>query len=154
MLVGRPPFETESLKETYTRIKRTSYSFPSHLSQAAKELITEILTSKPVDRPSLDEISAHRFFTGGFVPDALSPSACHSTPEFGVMKVLVSDKEGAVVTDNFCRLRRESTMQRRNVVGPLVAVNIDNNNCESEHRTQSVNGGFSVALDYIILLHC
>ncbi|PIK37091.1 hypothetical protein BSL78_26075 [Apostichopus japonicus] len=137
MLVGRPPFETESLKETYTRIKRTSYSFPSHLSQAAKELITDILTSKPENRPSLDEIASHKFFTGGFVPDALSPSACHSTPEFGVMKVLVSDKEGAVVTDNFCRLRRESTMQRKGMASPLMAVNIDNNNCDLDHRTST-----------------
>lgn len=135
MLVGRPPFETESLKETYTRIKRTSYSLPSHLSQSAKELITEILTSKPEGRPSLEEITSHKFFTGGFVPDALSPSACYSTPEFGLMKVLVSGKEGAVVTDNFCRLRRESTMQRRGVVAPLMPVNIDNNNCDLDRMS-------------------
>ena len=43
LLVGKPPFETSTLKETYSRIKRNEYSVPSKLSPQAKNLICKLL---------------------------------------------------------------------------------------------------------------
>ena len=43
LLVGRPPFETQTLKDTYARIKRNEYHIPSRIGQSAKNLIARLL---------------------------------------------------------------------------------------------------------------
>lgn len=65
LLIGKPPFETASLKTTYSKIKSNSYSFPYNIpiSDEARDLITRILTSNPRDRPTIDQILNHNFFT-------------------------------------------------------------------------------------------
>ncbi|KAG7476585.1 hypothetical protein MATL_G00084480 [Megalops atlanticus] len=82
MLLGRPPFETTNLKETYRCIREARYSMPSSLSPPAKLLIASMLSKSPEDRPSLEDILRHDFFTQGFTPDRLSASCCHSAPDF------------------------------------------------------------------------
>lgn len=62
MLLGRPPFETTNLKETYRCIREARYSLPSSLMPPAKHLITSMLSKNPEDRPSLDDIVRHDFF--------------------------------------------------------------------------------------------
>uniref|UniRef100_A0A8C9YDH6 Serine/threonine-protein kinase PLK n=1 Tax=Sander lucioperca TaxID=283035 RepID=A0A8C9YDH6_SANLU len=84
MLLGRPPFETTNLKETYRCIREARYSLPSSLSPQAKQLITSLLAKIPEDRPNLDHILRHDFFTQGFSPERLSASCCHSAPDFHV----------------------------------------------------------------------
>uniref|UniRef100_A0A673BLJ1 polo kinase n=1 Tax=Sphaeramia orbicularis TaxID=375764 RepID=A0A673BLJ1_9TELE len=84
MLLGRPPFETTNLKETYRCIREARYSLPSSLSPQAKQLIASLLAKIPEDRPNLDHILRHDFFTQGFSPERLSPSCCHSPPDFHV----------------------------------------------------------------------
>ncbi|PWA15843.1 serine/threonine-protein kinase PLK2b [Gambusia affinis] len=84
MLLGRPPFETTNLKETYRCIREARYSLPSSLSLQAKQLIANLLAKIPEDRPNLDHILRHDFFTQGFSPERLSPSCCHSPPDFHV----------------------------------------------------------------------
>ncbi|NXU13722.1 PLK2 kinase, partial [Pardalotus punctatus] len=82
MLLGRPPFETTNLKETYRCIREARYSLPSSLLAPAKHLIASMLSKNPEDRPSLDEIIRHEFFLQGFTPDRLSSSCCHTVPDF------------------------------------------------------------------------
>uniref|UniRef100_A0A3B3URH6 Serine/threonine-protein kinase PLK n=1 Tax=Poecilia latipinna TaxID=48699 RepID=A0A3B3URH6_9TELE len=84
MLLGRPPFETTNLKETYRCIREARYSLPSSLSPQAKQLIANLLAKIPEDRPDLEHILRHDFFTQGFSPERLSPSCCHSPPDFHV----------------------------------------------------------------------
>lgn len=82
LLVGRPPFETTTLKETYLRITENSYKIPSHISGPSGNLIRKCLNSSPQLRPSLREIAADEFFTCGYMPRTLSPSCCTSMPKF------------------------------------------------------------------------
>uniref|UniRef100_A0A672JBV2 Serine/threonine-protein kinase PLK n=1 Tax=Salarias fasciatus TaxID=181472 RepID=A0A672JBV2_SALFA len=84
MLLGRPPFETTNLKETYRCIREARYSLPSSLSPQAKQLITNLLAKIPEDRPNLEHILRHDFFTQGFSPERLPASCCHSPPDFHV----------------------------------------------------------------------
>uniref|UniRef100_A0A8C5DWS9 Serine/threonine-protein kinase PLK n=1 Tax=Gouania willdenowi TaxID=441366 RepID=A0A8C5DWS9_GOUWI len=84
MLLGRPPFETTNLKETYRCIREARYSLPSSLSLQAKQLITGLLAKIPEERPDLERILRHDFFTQGFSPERLSASCCHSAPDFHV----------------------------------------------------------------------
>uniref|UniRef100_A0A8C2WKB4 Serine/threonine-protein kinase PLK n=1 Tax=Cyclopterus lumpus TaxID=8103 RepID=A0A8C2WKB4_CYCLU len=84
MLLGRPPFETTNLKETYRCIREARYSLPSSLSPQSKQLITSLLAKIPEERPNLDHILRHDFFTQGFSPERLPASCCHSAPDFQV----------------------------------------------------------------------
>lgn len=61
LLQGKPPFETNNLKETYRCIKEARYSLPSSLSLPARQLIASMLSRDPADRPRLDEIAQHEF---------------------------------------------------------------------------------------------
>jgi len=47
LLIGRPPFETQSLKETYKLIAQSRYPEPSSVSFHAKSLITSCLKVDP-----------------------------------------------------------------------------------------------------------
>jgi len=82
LLIGRPPFETSNVRTTYRRIRTTTYSFPAEvpLSREARSLISRILTELPSDRPSLDEIRSHCFFTANTVPKRLSTSTLTTQP--------------------------------------------------------------------------
>ena len=65
LLVGRPPFETESLKETYTRIKKNEYNVPKTVGPLARNLIHRILQGDPSRRPTVDQILHDDFMTMG-----------------------------------------------------------------------------------------
>ena len=87
LIIGKPPFETTDVKATYRRIRQNSYSFPDHvaISDAARDLITRILTGDPKRRPNLDEIMAHEFLNhGGTIPKNLPQSflACPPSAQY------------------------------------------------------------------------
>jgi len=58
-LVGCPPFEAEDHQATYDRIKRIDLKFPDFVSMEARDLISNILTYKPSQRLTLDQIENH-----------------------------------------------------------------------------------------------
>ncbi len=73
LLVGKPPFETESLKDTYQRIKRNEYHIPSHINPEARSLIKRLLRSDPSSRPTAGDILRDPFLTAGFIPPQHPP---------------------------------------------------------------------------------
>lgn len=85
LLVGTPPFESKDVKSTYKRILCNNYSFPEHIhiSDDAKNLIRSILQNRPENRPSLDAILNHSFFTrsANSIPSKLPESALFCTPQ-------------------------------------------------------------------------
>ena len=44
LLVGKPPFETESNSETYARITKVDIRYPSYMSEGARDLISKVCT--------------------------------------------------------------------------------------------------------------
>ncbi|KAA0163950.1 hypothetical protein FNF28_04055 [Cafeteria roenbergensis] len=86
MLVGRPPFETRDVKQTYALIRRASFDFPpsSHVSPEAKDLVRAMLTVDPAHRPPLTAVLRHPFFTGAtaFVPVSMPASATSVAPYY------------------------------------------------------------------------
>ncbi|KAM6965299.1 serine/threonine-protein kinase PLK2b [Aplochiton taeniatus] len=84
LLLGKPPFETTNLKETYKCIREAHYTLPSSLSPQARQLISSLLAKTPEDRIQLDHILRQDFFTQGFSPERLPSSCCHSAPDFHV----------------------------------------------------------------------
>ena len=76
LLVGKPPFETSCLKDTYSKIKKNEYHIPvSRMSPPAKRLIERLLQAEPVQRPTMEQVLHDEFFTTGLSIHSLS---CHS----------------------------------------------------------------------------
>lgn len=61
LLVGKPPFDTDAVKSTLTRVVMADYVFPSNLSENAKDLINRLLKKNPRDRMRLRDILKHPF---------------------------------------------------------------------------------------------
>lgn len=81
LLVGKPPFETSSLKDTYQRIKRNEYYIPSKVSHTAQLLIIKLLRPDPATRPGLQEVLDDDFFKG-FTPSRMPVSSLTMVPRF------------------------------------------------------------------------
>jgi serine/threonine protein kinase len=58
-LVGKPPFEDQSEKGTYQKIKKALPSFPPNISKEAKDLITRLLNKNQAERISLEQVLQH-----------------------------------------------------------------------------------------------
>lgn len=81
LLVGKPPFETQSLQDTYKRIKRNEYYIPSKVSHCAQLLIIKLLRPDPSTRPNLGQVLEDEFFKG-FTPNHLPISSLTMAPRF------------------------------------------------------------------------
>ena len=82
LLVGRPPFETSCLKDTYMRIRNNEYAIPSRVSRPAAKLIQKLLSDRPEDRPSLIQVLQDDFFNRGYFPRSLPAVCCMAPPKF------------------------------------------------------------------------
>lgn len=58
-LVGRPPFETKTQEDTYSRIVKVQYLFPSFMSQGSKDLISKLLVKEPSHRLNFEQVMKH-----------------------------------------------------------------------------------------------
>lgn len=63
--MGKPPFETSCLKDTYMKIKKNEYHVPSRVSLPAKNLIMKLLKGDPTDRPNMETLLEEEFFHTG-----------------------------------------------------------------------------------------
>ena len=106
LLVGRPPFETESLKDTYQRIKRNEYRVPSHVSIEARVLITKLLRPDPATRPTTTDILSDPFMTVGYMPSRLPQRwggvGCGEVRGRGVWWGVVGVDEGVCIQGVYC----------------------------------------------------
>uniref|UniRef100_A0ACB8FKK7 Serine/threonine-protein kinase plk1 n=1 Tax=Sphaerodactylus townsendi TaxID=933632 RepID=A0ACB8FKK7_9SAUR len=84
LLVGKPPFETSCLKETYMRIKKNNYTIPLHINPVAANLIRRMLRPDPATRPTIEELLSDDFFSTGYTPSRLPPSCLTVAPRFSL----------------------------------------------------------------------
>ena len=68
LLVGRPPFDTDGVKSTLTRVVISNYTVPSYLSIEAKDLIDKLLQKNPNERMKLEDVLSHPFMTKNTSP--------------------------------------------------------------------------------------
>lgn len=76
LLVGKPPFQKNDVKEIYKSIKTNSYEFPPDcsVSEEAKDLIRSLLETDPEKRPKIPEIYRSRFLSGVGIQEPANPS--------------------------------------------------------------------------------
>ncbi|XP_048728781.1 serine/threonine-protein kinase PLK1-like [Ostrea edulis] len=82
LLVGKPPFETSCLKDTYLKIKKNEYHIPSRVTMPAKNLIMKLLKGDPTDRPNMEALLEDEFFHIGYLPPRLPTSCLTMAPRF------------------------------------------------------------------------
>jgi serum/glucocorticoid-regulated kinase 2 len=63
MLVGIPPFFSESVDDLYKAKQQGKYDCPFHVSPEAQDLIAKLLTVDPKKRLVGDDINKHSFFS-------------------------------------------------------------------------------------------
>ncbi|KAG8224873.1 hypothetical protein J437_LFUL006467 [Ladona fulva] len=86
LLVGKPPFETNSLNETYARIKRCEYRLPNTMLKTAARIIKKMLHPDPQKRAKIEELLADEFFVNGYTPSQLPLSCLTMEPRFDTME--------------------------------------------------------------------
>ncbi|XP_069571060.1 serine/threonine-protein kinase PLK4 isoform X1 [Brachyistius frenatus] len=62
-LMGRPPFDTDTVKHTLSKVVLGEYEMPAHVSLEAQDLIHQLLQRDPAHRPSLSAVLDHPFMT-------------------------------------------------------------------------------------------
>nr|XP_020446522.1 serine/threonine-protein kinase PLK4 [Monopterus albus] len=62
-LMGHPPFDTDTVKHTLSKVVLGKYEMPSHISLEAQDLIHQLLQKDPAHRPSLSVVLDHPFMT-------------------------------------------------------------------------------------------
>ncbi|KAG7207750.1 hypothetical protein KM043_009362 [Ampulex compressa] len=87
LLVGKPPFETSSLRETYARIKQVQYKTPSYLSKPAMTMISSMLQGSPSKRPSVAKLMKDPFFVSGYLPTSLPLSCLTMAPRLDMLEI-------------------------------------------------------------------
>uniref|UniRef100_A0A182PVB8 Serine/threonine-protein kinase PLK4 n=1 Tax=Anopheles epiroticus TaxID=199890 RepID=A0A182PVB8_9DIPT len=63
LLVGKPPFDTNGVKSTLTRVVMADYDLPDHFSADASDLIERLLRKNPAERIKLEDVISHPFLT-------------------------------------------------------------------------------------------
>ena len=112
LIIGKPPFETNNVKETYKRIKMGNYSFPENaiISEPAKDLIQSILVLDPHKRPKLDEILSHDFFTIGVsVPKTMPQSTLACPPSLSYIRQFIPNTGPNGIVTNYVRKQKTSS---------------------------------------------
>lgn len=100
LLVGKPPFETQNLKDTYMRIKKNEYHVPSRIGPLARSLIQKLLQEDPTKRPNVDTVRSDDFMTMGYVPTRLPTSCLTMAPRFDSRCTVIATRKPLVDINN------------------------------------------------------
>ncbi|NXP28121.1 PLK4 kinase, partial [Scytalopus superciliaris] len=63
LLIGKPPFDTDTVKNTLNKVVLADYEMPAFLSRQAQDLIHKLLRKNPADRLSLSSVLDHPFMS-------------------------------------------------------------------------------------------
>lgn len=65
LLMGKPPFDTDTVRNTLNKVVLADYEMPAFLSREAQDLIHRLLRKNPADRLSLSSVLDHPFMARG-----------------------------------------------------------------------------------------
>ncbi|KAL4646318.1 aurora kinase A-A-like, partial [Arapaima gigas] len=79
-LVGKPPFESKGHEETYRRISKVEFSYPSHVSPGGRDLIGKLLKHNPLHRLPILDVLCHPWVVqySGRIPQNCQPLSSRS----------------------------------------------------------------------------
>ncbi|XP_037071368.1 serine/threonine-protein kinase PLK4-like [Pollicipes pollicipes] len=82
MLVGRPPFDTDGVRSTLTKVVMSDVKIPAQISPEATGLITGLLKKNPSERLPLTAVLQHPFMTRNRTTGSKSVRSQH--PSYGM----------------------------------------------------------------------
>uniref|UniRef100_A0A1B0AVZ3 polo kinase n=1 Tax=Glossina palpalis gambiensis TaxID=67801 RepID=A0A1B0AVZ3_9MUSC len=127
LLVGQPPFETKTLRDTYSKIKKCDYRVPSYLRKSAADMVVSMLQSNPSHRPTIDQLLHSEFLTISPVPMFLPTSCLTMAPRLEIKDTLeheVANQRKPLIEVNGVRYddtRLESTFLKNNLHDAITA---------------------------------
>jgi serine/threonine protein kinase len=84
MLMGTPPFQSKTQQEIYSKLKTLEYEWKldskNYIPQQAKDFVASCLNLNSAERPDMDQLVDHEFFTMGSIADQLELACLKSTP--------------------------------------------------------------------------
>ena len=72
MLCGRLPFDDDSKKELYKKIRSGKYHIPDYLSPVSRSLLQSLMNLSPEERPTAQALASHPFFQKNY-PESTQP---------------------------------------------------------------------------------
>ncbi|XP_037891931.1 serine/threonine-protein kinase polo-like [Glossina fuscipes] len=88
LLVGQRPFETKTLRDTCSKIKKCDYQVPSYLCKSAADMVVSMLRSNPSHRPTIDQLLHSEFLTISSIPIYLPTSCLTMSPRLEIQDTL------------------------------------------------------------------
>lgn len=88
LLVGQPPFDTATLKETYSRICNLRYKQvdDTMASRSGQYLIRWLLQPNPELRASLESVMEHPYLSKEYIPSSLPDTCCYQAPRLSIIE--------------------------------------------------------------------
>ncbi|KAJ7998876.1 hypothetical protein DPEC_G00209520 [Dallia pectoralis] len=77
-LVGSPPFETKNNEDTYRKISRVEYTYPTDVSTGSRDLIGKLLKHNPLHRLPIQGVLTHPWVVE---KSTKTPTAMSHSPE-------------------------------------------------------------------------
>ena len=92
LIVGKPPFETNDLKDTYKRIRYNNYTFPPNVNPEIQVFIQKMLQSNPTDRPTMKDVLNDPYMKY-YIPSSLPVSCLTMAPRLnnGRLSIMPTD---------------------------------------------------------------
>eukprot|EP00826_Nyctotherus_ovalis_P064106 TRINITY_DN9399_c0_g1_i7.p1 TRINITY_DN9399_c0_g1~~TRINITY_DN9399_c0_g1_i7.p1 ORF type:complete len:595 (-),score=89.53 TRINITY_DN9399_c0_g1_i7:157-1941(-) len=131
MLVGKPPFESKSVKQTYKRIYNGQYTIPAtaNLSQEAIGLIRRILVPTPESRPSLEEIMKDPFMTKNPFPRTMPLQTLTFSPSAEYLSLYFKAEEGVTKKAPQFQMSEMYEAKCDSLLNKSGSMNTKSNNC-------------------------
>lgn len=84
MLMGTPPFQSKTQQEIYSKLKTLEYEWKldskNYIPQQAKDFVASCLNLNSAERPDMDQLVDHDFFTMGSIADQLELACLKGSP--------------------------------------------------------------------------
>lgn len=74
-LTGRPPFDTDGIRNTLNKVVHAEFEMPGYISHQAQDLITSLLKKNPLDRIPLSKVLEHPFMNRKHAQSCFKPIA-------------------------------------------------------------------------------
>lgn len=102
-LTGKPPFDTEGIRNTLNKVVQAEFEMPKYLSPEAQDLITCLLRKNPMDRLPLTKVLEHPFMTKTrhkMIPTLLANSSSSSYKPVNSFNESIDSGRGTMTSTN------------------------------------------------------
>ena len=119
-LTGKPPFDTEGIRNTLNKVVLAEFDMPNYLSNEAQDLISCLLRKNPMDRIPLTNVLEHPFMslkTRRMIQQISLPSLSSNTKSINSFNESIDSGRGTMTTTTALSSSNSSGSGSSTVVG-------------------------------------